>query len=365
MKIKEIVRAIEEKAPAAYAEEWDNVGLLVGGLEDEVDAALIAFEMTEAVMQEAVDKKCGLIITHHPMIFKGLKKINGANATERIVRQAIRHNIAIYAAHTNLDNAQGGVNSRLAETLGVENTAILEPQQNKLLKLVAFVPHSHAGQLREALFAAGAGHIGNYDQCSFSCDGKGTFRGDESTNPFAGEKGVLNFEEEARIETVLPAFRYRNVLSALLRAHPYEEPAYDFYRLENEWPQVGSGMIGILPEAMAEIDFLRHIQKTLGIPMLRHSDLTGKKIQRVALCGGAGSFLLPAALAQKADAFITGDIKYHDFFIPEKRLLLVDAGHYETEQFTTSLLFDIVKQKFSNFAVRLSEKTTNAVNYLI
>ncbi|MDR0364733.1 MAG: Nif3-like dinuclear metal center hexameric protein [Bacteroidales bacterium] len=365
MKIDEIIRAIEEKAPAACAEEWDNVGLLIGNPGKEVDSVLIAFEMTEKVMQEAVDTKCGLIITHHPMIYKGLKKINSDNATGRIIQQAIHHDIAIYAAHTNLDNVTGGVNSRLAEKLGIENLTVLEPRQNQLLKLVVFVPHAQAAQVRDALFAAGAGHIGHYDSCSFSCAGEGSFKGDETTNPFAGKKDVLHFEEEARIETILPAYLYRRTLSALLEAHPYEEPAYDFYKLENSAQNIGSGMIGILPEAMEEIDFMRHVKKTLGIPVLRHSELTEKKIRKVALCGGSGSFLLSAALAQKADVFITGDIKYHDFFIPEKRLLLIDAGHYETEQFTTSLLFDILKQKFSNFAIRISGSTTNAVNYLI
>lgn len=365
MKIREIVAAIENIAPPVYADEWDNVGLILGDMDTETDSALIAFEMTEEVLEEAIKDGFGLIITHHPLIFKGIKKINSNNATGRIIQKALQNNVAIYAAHTNLDNVLKGVNGKLAEMLGIKQVAPLDFKQHLLLKLVTFVPESHADTVREALFAAGAGHIGNYDSCSFSVPGKGSFRGDEHTNPFVGESGKLHFEEEARIETILPAHLQHRVLTALIKAHPYEEPAYDFYKLENPLSSVGSGMIGYLEDEMDEMEFLHHIKHSLNIPVLRHSELTGKKIRRVAFCGGAGAFLLPVALSRGADAFITGDVKYHEFFMPEKNLLLVDAGHYETEQFTTSLLFDLLMQKFSNFAIRISACSTNAVNYLI
>jgi dinuclear metal center YbgI/SA1388 family protein len=365
MKIKEVVNAIEQHAPLAYAETWDNAGLLVGDDNKEVLGVLIALDFTEEILQEAIEKKCNLIITHHPLIFKGLTKIDNHSAIGRMVLTAIAHNIAVYAAHTNLDNAIEGVNAYLAGKIGLTNTKILAPQINRMMKLVVFVPEKYAETVGDALYAAGAGSIGNYDSCGFSTAGTGTFRANDKANPFVGERGKVHKEKEIRIETVFPEFLQHQIVSAMFNAHPYEVPAYDLYLLQNTYTQAGSGIIGSLQEAVDEIDFLRQLKTVLKIPAIRHSNFTGKKIKTVALCGGAGSFLINNAIAQKADVFVTADLKYHEFFIPNKNILLVDAGHYETEQFTTLLIKDILNKNFSNFAIHISHISTNAVNYLI
>lgn len=365
MTIKDIIHVIEKSAPHSYAEEWDNTGLLIGDEDDAVNGVLIALELTEAVLQEAISENRNLIITHHPLIFSEIKKINHQNSIGRMIRQAIAKNIAIYAAHTNLDNAPKGVNQMLAKQIGLQDTTILSPQQHQLLKLVTFVPVRDTQKVCEAIFAVGAGCIGNYDFCSFSVEGEGTFRANEHTYPFVGEIEKLHVEKERRIETVFPAYLRRQVIAALLKVHPYEEPAYDLYQLENMAGMAGSGIIGTLSNPMDEKDFLLKLKQILNIPVLRHSGFLGRKISKIALCGGSGSFLIRSALEQKADVFITADIKYHDFFIPDKQMILIDAGHYETEQFTTSLLLDILNQNFSNFAARISDNNTNAVNYLI
>ena len=365
MTIKDIIQIIEKSAPRAYAEEWDNVGLLIGNEDDTANGVLIALELTDTVLQEAIDGGFNLILTHHPLIFSGIKKINPHDPTGRMIRQAIAHNIAVYAAHTNLDNAPDGVNHILARKIGLQESAILSPQQHQLSKLVTFVPVQHTQKVREAIFAAGAGCIGNYDFCSFAVEGEGTFRAGEQTHPFAGEAGKYHTEKEHRIETVFPTYLRRQVVAALVAAHPYEEPAYDLYQLENTTGQTGSGVIGTLPEPMDEKDFLLRLKQILNIPVLRHSGLIGKQVRKVALCGGSGSFLIRSALERNADVFITADLKYHDFFTPDKKMLLVDAGHYETEQFATSILLDILKQNFSNFAAQISVHSTNAVKYLI
>jgi len=365
MTIKNIIQVIEKIAPLTYAEEWDNVGLLIGDEDTTVKSVLIALELTEAVMQEAIDGNFNLIITHHPLIFSGIKKINSQDPTGRIIQQAIANHIAVYAAHTNLDNSSEGVNQMLAIKIGIKEMTVLSPQSHQLSKLVTFVPKEHANKVREAFFSAGAGCIGNYDNCSFSVEGEGTFRANDHAHPFVGETGKCHTEKERRIETVFPSYLSRQVVKALVAAHPYEEPAYDLYQLENTNGKIGSGIIGILPEPMNEKDFLLRLKQILNIPVLRHSVFTGTTVKKVALCGGAGSFLIRSALEQKADVFVTADIKYHDFFIPDKKMLLVDAGHYETEQFTSALLLHILNQNFSNFAAQISVHSTNAVKYLI
>jgi len=365
MTVRNLIQSIEKNAPRAYSEEWDNVGLLIGNEDSTVTGVLIALELTEAVMQEAIDGNFNFIITHHPLIFSGIKKINSSDSTGRIIQKAITHCIAVYTAHTNLDNAPDGVNHILANKIGLKETVVLSPQPHQSSKLITFVPVEYAQKIREAIFATGAGCIGNYDFCSFSVEGEGTFRANNHAHPFAGETGKYHIEKERRIETVFPSYLSKQVVAALFSAHPYEEPAYDLYKLENINGKIGSGVIGSLPEPMDEKDFLLKLKYTLNIPVLRHSDFIGKPIKKVALCGGAGSFLIRSALEQKADVFITADIKYHDFFIPDKKMLLVDAGHYETEQFSTELLQYILNQNFSNFAAQISVHNTNAVNYLI
>jgi dinuclear metal center YbgI/SA1388 family protein len=358
-----LTQALEELAPASLQEDYDNSGLIIGDAGREVGGCLITLDVTEAVLEEAVEKGTGLIISHHPLIFRGIRRLTGETAAERIIAGAIRRDIAIYAIHTNLDNISGGVSRALADKIGIVDPAVLKMQKGGLRKLVTFCPHSQAGQVREAIFAAGAGHIGQYDQCSFNAEGQGTFRAGEGANPFAGSVGTLHFEPEVRIETIFPSYLERKIIAALVSAHPYEEVAYDIYPLDNENPAAGSGLVGDLEPAMVETQFLQRVKSALGTPVLRHSPLSGRMIRKVAVCGGSGSFLISDAIRRGADAFVTADLKYHQFQEADGRILLIDAGHFETEQFTCGLLEDYLKKKFANFAVLISEVPVNPVNY--
>ena len=364
MKLFELIAPLEKLAPVALQETYDNSGLLVGEKDHEIKGILISLDLTEEVLDEAIQKNCNLIISHHPVIFKGLKSLTGKNASERIVIKAIKNDIALYAIHTNLDNIENGVNDILCGKLGIENATILSPKGNILRKLVTFCPTNEAEKVREALFMAGAGHIGNYDKCSFNLEGTGSFRGSEKTNPFVGKQGELHYEKETRIETVFPFYLESKILQALLNAHPYEEVAYDIYSLVNQSNQIGAGKIGELSHAMTEAEFLKKIKKITGTGCIRHSPFTSMLVRKIAVCGGSGSFLINEAKRAGADVFLTGDIKYHDFFEAEKKMLIADIGHYESEQFAKELIYSILKENFSNFAVLISETNTNAVNYL-
>jgi len=364
MQVSEITRHLEEIAPVQLQESYDNSGLLVGNPAQEVKAILVAIDMTEDVIQEALDKNCNLIITHHPLIFRSLKRITGQSSVERMVELAIKNDIAIYALHTNLDNVNSGVNKILCDKIGLEKLKILDPKGGLLCKLVTFAPAEHSEKVRTALFEAGAGEIGDYDSCSFNLEGTGSFRGSDQSNPFVGEKGKLNYEKEVRIEVICKKFLENKIINALMKAHPYEEVAYDIYPLDNTLPSVGAGMIGELHTEMKELEFLKHVKKVTGTGCIRHSELTGRKIRKVAVCGGAGSFLISKAIRAKADVFISGDIKYHDLFMAEKQLVIADIGHYEGEQFVKELIYSELIKKFPNFAVLISEANTNSVNYL-
>lgn len=363
MKLKEIINIIEDFAPPVLQESYDNAGLTVGDKNIAVTGALICLDVTELVIDEAVKKNCNLIISHHPLIFKGIKSITGRNEVERILVKAIKNDVAIYAAHTNLDNVIDGVNGMIASKLGLKDSKILRPQKEMLRKLVTFCPVDHADKVREALFTAGAGHIGNYDNCSFNLTGKGSFRGLEGSDPYVGKLGTIHFEEEVRIETIYPLFSESRILDAMFKAHPYEEVAYDIYPLGNDYHRVGSGLIGELEEEIDETEFLSQIKTIFDITCIRHSDLTGRRVKKVAICGGSGAFLIGDALRNEANVFLTGDIKYHDFFLAEGKLLIADVGHYESEQFTKELLYSILIKKIPNFAVLISEVRTNPINY--
>lgn len=363
MKIKEITNYLEDFAPLKLQESYDNAGLILGDKNAEVSAALITLDVTEAIVDEAIERKAGLIIAHHPIVFSGLKKITGKNYVERTLIKAIKHDVAIYAAHTNLDSVTGGVNGKICEKLGLENCKILQPAGGMLKKLVTFVPVDHANKVREAVFAAGAGNIGNYDSCSFNTHGQGTFRGSDTTNPFVGKKGEQHYENEMRVETVFPDYLQGKVINALTKAHPYEEVAYDIYSLDNNFDQIGAGMIGTLPKEKEEKTFLRQLKKTFGLKVIRHTALQEKKVKKIAICGGAGSFLLNQAIAAGADVFVTGDFKYHQFFDAENKIVIADIGHFESEQFTKELFYELLTKKFPKFAVHLSEVNTNPVFY--
>lgn len=364
MQIKDLANCIETFAPLSLQEDYDNAGLLIGNPGNKVNRALICIDVTESILDEAISHECDMIIAHHPLIFRGITKLNGRNATERIVENCIRKGIAVYAAHTNLDNTANGVNAMLSQKIGLINSKVLRPGNGILRKLVTFCPTDHAETVRQALFNAGAGHIGNYDNCSFNSQGSGSFRALENANPFAGSVNEFHFEDEIRIETIFPSYSQSAVIRALLSSHPYEEVAYDIYKLENDFNGSGSGMIGELTEPENEKDFLLRIKELIGGSIIRHTPLAGKQIKKVALCGGSGSFLIRDAISAGADIFLTGDIKYHDFFMAEGQILIADIGHYESEQFTKELLFTLLTEKFPNFAVLISKTLTNPIIYL-
>jgi len=365
MQIREIINYIESIAPLAYQESYDNAGLLVGHPNNEVSSALICLDVTEAVIDEAIVGGFQLVIAHHPVIFGGLKKLNGKNEVERCVIKAIKNDTSIYAAHTNLDSVHGGVNSKICEKLQLKNCQILSPAKSQLKKLVTFIPEAQAKEVQQAVFDAGAGHIGNYDSCGYSLNGEGSFRGNENTNPFVGEVGQLHYEKEVRFETVFPTRLQAKVISSLLSAHPYEEVAYDIYPLDNDSPTVGAGMVGELEDAVSEANFLQFVKEQFRCKVIRHSPLLGRKIKKVAVCGGAGSFLIRQAISSQADLFITGDMKYHQFFEAEGRIVIADIGHFESEQYTKEVFYELLTKKFPKFAVRLSAINTNPINYLI
>jgi dinuclear metal center YbgI/SA1388 family protein len=365
MRLAVLIKHLEEYAPLNYQEDYDNSGLLTGDPNMEINGALVALDCTEDIVDEAIARNCNLIITHHPIVFKGLKKFTGKNYVERVVLKSIRHNIALYAIHTNLDSVHNGVNGVICNRLGLQQSKILNPKTGILKKLVTFCPSAQAAALRAALFAAGAGNIGNYSDCSFNADGTGTFMAKEGTHPFVGQQGVQHHEAEVRIETVYLVQNERKVLLALLENHPYEEVAYDIYPLENKLDTVGSGMIGWLEEAMETGDFLSFVKSRMHVTLIRHTKSTGKKIKKVAVCGGSGSFLLQHAIAAGADAFITADFKYHEFFDADGKLVIADIGHFESEQFTSDLLTGIIREKFPELPVRLTEHNTNPISYFI
>lgn len=364
MKIEEITQAIEAVAPLPLQESYDNSGLLIGEPDREVNRALITLDVTDEVIDEAIENGYDLIIAHHPLIFGSIKKINIKNPVERMIARCIKNDIAVYAAHTNLDNVKQGVNTMIAEKIGLQNLSILAPKDELLRKLVAFCPVSHAGEVRQAMFEAGAGHIGNYDSCSFNLKGHGTFRAGEGSDPFVGDIGKIHFEEEERIEVIYPVYQESRILQAMKKAHPYEEVAYDIYPLKNTFENVGAGMLGELKEPVLAKDFLVRVKKTLGCGAIRHTKIVKDKVKKIAVCGGSGSFLINRARRAGADVFLTGDIKYHDFFLADGKMLIADVGHYESEQYTKDLLMNIINKNFSTFAVRNSEVNTNPINYL-
>jgi len=361
--IKEVLQKLETFAPPVLQENYDNAGLIVGDASDEVRGVLISLDTTEDVVNEAIKKGCNLIISHHPIVFSGLKKLTGANYIERVVISAIKNNISIYAMHTNLDNMAHGVNKMIADKLGLINTKILAPKKNQLLKLVVFVPSSHSETVRNSLFKAGAGNIGNYSERSFNSEGEGTYKANNKANPFKGEIDKTHSEKEIKIEVVVPKYLKSGVISEMLNAHPYEEVAYDLIPIENELASIGSGMVGELAEPINEKDFLSLLKTKMKTKCIRHTSFLNKPIKRVALIGGAGSFLLQNAKAEKADIFITGDVKYQEFFDADNQLVIADIGHYESEQFTIDLIGGFLIENFSKFAVRFTEVNTNPINY--
>ncbi len=365
MIVNDIVNFLETIVPASLQEDYDNAGLLTGSKDMPCTGVLISLDCLEATVQEAIDKNCNLIVAHHPIVFSGLKKINGKNYVERTIIKAIKNDIAIYAIHTNLDNVLHGVSGKMAEKLGLQNIQVLAPKKNILQKLAVFVPKENAEQLLHALFAAGAGNIGNYSECSFSTIGVGSFKPEQKANPAKGEIGLRDISEEMKIEVIFPSWLQGKIIAAMKANHPYEEVAYDIYNLTNTFQETGSGAIGNLPEPMEESTFLEKLVSIFSVKVVRHTSFTGKKLQKVAICGGAGSFLTNTAKAAGADVYITADVKYHEFFDADGQLLLADIGHFESEQFTIDLLFELLSNKFPNFALLKTGVNTNPVQYFV
>ena len=365
LKVRDITTWLESWAPKQWAESYDNVGLLVGELDAPVRRVLVSLDCTEAVVAEAEREGCELIVSHHPVIFGGLKRLNGSNDVERTVMRAIRSGIALYAIHTNLDNVMTGVNRRLGEALGCtpESLQILRPMGAKLEKWTVFVPSGQLQGVREAMAQAGAGHIGNYEECSYSTEGTGTFRALEGAKPHVGAIGELHFEPESRLEMVVPHEAVSAVRSAMLTAHPYEEVAYDRVTLEQGRNDIGAGMVGELPAPMPWEDFADHVKAALGCTALKHTAPVKASVQRIAMCGGSGAFLMGDAARSGADVYVTSDVKYHEYFQASERFQLLDVGHFESEWQTSSLIANKINEKFPNFAVRLSSTRTNPVTY--
>jgi len=363
MKVRDVITVLEEIAPLAYAEDFDNTGLLVGDANAEVSGILVTLDTLEAVVDEAIDKKCNLIVSFHPIIFSGLKKITGKTYVERVVQKAIKNDIAIFAIHTALDNNWNGVNAMICQKLNLENRQLLIPQKNTIKKLVTYVPKENAEAVRNALFNVGAGNIGNYSNCSFTTAGQGSFKGNEDSNPVKGKKGETHYEDEIQIGITFARNLQSDVLSALMRAHPYEEVAYEITTLENVNQHIGMGMVGEFKEALSEKQFLEFLKKTMNTGCVRHSELKGTAIKKVAVLGGSGSFAIDAAKVAGADAFVTADLKYHDFYKAENTILLADIGHYESEQYTKDLLANALTKKITNFAILLSQTNTNPISY--
>lgn len=363
MKIAAIVSVLEQIAPPVLQESYDNAGLLTGNADWECTGVLNTLDVVENIVEEAIAKKCNLIVAHHPIIFKGLKKLNGKNYVERTIIAALKNDIAVYAIHTNLDNVIAGVNGKMAQVLGLKNIRVMQPKEQQLKKLYTFVPVAHADKVKEALFSTGAGTIGNYTECSFSVEGEGSFTAGDNTNPFVGKHGQRHKEQEIKVEVIFPAYLEYPLVKALTEAHPYEEVAYDIVSLDNTHSGIGSGLIGEFPEALPEKEFLELLKKQFKLDLVRHTLLTGKPIKKLALCGGAGSFLISRALASGCEAFVTADLKYHEFFDAENRMLLCDIGHFESEQYTVDLLAEVLQQKFPTFAVLKSDQKTNPVYY--
>ncbi|GAB4403158.1 MAG: Nif3-like dinuclear metal center hexameric protein [Microscillaceae bacterium] len=357
-------QALQKLAPLAYQEDYDNSGLLVGSPALEVKGVLIALDALEPVLEEARQKNCNVVLSHHPIIFKGLNKLTGQHYTERVVIEALKNDIALYALHTNLDNVrQGGVNSKIAEKLALQALRPLQLRPRTLSKLTTFVPEAHTEAVLQALGQAGAGQIGEYKDCSFRVKGQGRFTPSENANPFLGQAHQPEEVNEDRVEVIFPAILEKTIIQALRQAHPYEEVAYYLHRLENDNPEVGSGAIGVLPQALEEADFLAYLKEKMGLAVIRHTAFRGKRIEKVAVCGGAGSFLTQLAIAQGAQAFVSADFRYHEFFEADGQLMIADIGHYESERFTSELLQEYLQKSFPGLPVLCTTHTTNPIRY--
>lgn len=364
MLVSDIIAAIEEYAPLSLQESYDNSGLQVGDRAQVVTAVLLCTDVTEEIIGEAVARGANLIISHHPLLFHGLKHLTGRNPIERIVRAAVKRDIAIYSSHTSMDNATGGVSFKMAEKIGLGNVSVMLPQPGQLYKLVVFVPIKEAARVRDAMFAAGAGRLGDYDSCSYALEGKGSFRALAGAHPWVGSIDELHHEDEMRLEVLVMRNCKDAVVQAMLRSHPYEEPAYDLIELDNPSKYTGSGVVGDTQQPIEAAEFLNSLKTAFGTAMVRYAGNIHQMISRVALCGGAGADFIGDAVAAHADIYVTGDVKYHEFTSYCDKILIADIGHYESEHFTKEIFYDIIQKKFPNFATYYAELEKNPINYL-
>lgn len=362
--IRTVIDHLEQYAPLSYQEDYDNSGLLTGNHQQQVSGVLVSLDCTEEIIDEAIASRCNLVVTHHPIIFKGLKRLTGRNYIERTIIKAIKNEIAIYAIHTNLDNVINGVNSKIAQRIGLQNARVLLPKEATLTKLTTFIPHESVDKVMNSLHSAGAGKVGTYKNCSFRIAGTGHFEPTRGSNPTIGEVGKAEEVKETRVEVIMPRHLERDVLAALRSAHPYEEVAFYLHHVANENQETGAGLIGELPSPEEPISFLRRLKSCMSTNCIRHTALLDSRIRTVAVCGGSGRFLLEEAIRQKADVFITADFKYHDFFDADGKIVVADIGHYESEQFTGELIVEVLREKFTTFAINFSKKVTNPISYL-
>ena len=361
--VKHIIAELERWAPSIWQESYDNGGLIVGSLEMEVSGVLCCLDCTEEIVQEAIDRKCNVVLAHHPIVFGGLKKLTGQNYVEQTVIKAIKNDIAIIAWHTALDNASTGVNAQLGRVLGMRTMQILQPKKDTLLKLAVYVLPKNLQAIEAAVFAAGGGAIGNYSECSFYWNGNGSYKPEVGANPVIGTIGVREFTDEVKVEFIVPDHAKWAVHQAMIKAHPYEEVAHEWITLDNVRTDVGSGMIGELPKPVPILDWLRILKTSMSLGCIKHTKLIHENISKVAWCGGSGDFLLETAIARGAQVFITSDFKYHRFFDHQQKIIIVDIGHYETESCVIDLLSDWLTEKFTTFAIHKTRIVTNPVQY--
>lgn len=361
--VREILSTIEDFAPLSLQESYDNAGLICGSPDAAVKSILLTTDITEEVVDEAIEDGHNLIISHHPLTLQGLKNLRPDSYIQRCLIKAIRHELNIYSAHTNLDSVMQGVSGRMADKLGLRNRKILQPS-GQLLCFSFYTPISQAEKVRQAIFDIGGGYIGGYSHCSYNQEGVGTFLAKEGCHPTVGQIVTLHREKEIKTEITIPTYLLQKSIQALLKVHPYEEPVWNIIPLSNPNPVNGFGIIGELPEAVESHSFLQQIKTVFHCQTIRHTSLCKSQIRKVAVCGGAGAFLTSRAIAQGADIYITGDYKYHDFFQAENRLIIADIGHYESEQFTKEIFYELVTKKIPNFAIQFSKIETNPIHYL-
>ncbi|MDD2634239.1 MAG: Nif3-like dinuclear metal center hexameric protein [Bacteroidales bacterium] len=364
MKVKEIISALEEFAPPQLQEDYDNTGLNIGNPNSVITGVLLCIDIIEEVIDEAIKSGCNMIVSHHPLIFGKLKKITGSNYIEKCIIKAIKNDISIYCGHTSFDSVDKGVSYTICEKLELQNLKILSPKKDFLKKISVYIPEKHVEKVRLAMFKAGAGSIGNYSSCSFNVSGTGSFKAGTNTNPYIGKKGQIHYEPEIKSEMVFPAHLESKIISAMLSTHPYEEVAYEIFSIDNEWNKAGLGMTGEPIMPLEEKELLKILKEKFNVENIRHSKLLGTKINKIAVCGGSGADFIKTAINSGAQVFISGDIKYHDYFLTENKILIIDIGHFESEQFTKEIFYDIITKKKPNFAVRFSKINTNPIkNY--